>query len=42
MNVNYIATLLRNNKLVPGGPLLDNSFGMVIHDGGLEEAEMDA
>jgi len=42
MHVNYMAALLKDNKLVLGGPFLDNSGGMVIYDGGLEEAEMDA
>jgi len=38
-HVNYMATLLENNKLILGGPFLDNSSGMVIFDGSVEEAE---
>jgi len=37
-HVNYMATLLEKKKLVLGGPFLDNSGGMVIYDGSVEEA----
>jgi len=38
-HVNYMGLLLKNKKLVLGGPFLDNSGGMVIFDGTIEEAE---
>ncbi len=42
MHINYMATLLESKKLIQGGPFLDNSGGMVIYNGSIEEAEKDA
>lgn len=38
-HVNYMATFLQSKKLVEGGPFLDNSGGMMIFNGTIEEAE---
>jgi uncharacterized protein YciI len=38
-HVKYMASFIESNKLVEGGPFLDNSGGMMVFNGTLEEAE---